>query len=202
MTLHKLRPPGQTLEVRIAGAFAEDATSDDVARLLAEVETAANAADDAAEEARVRALDPLLSSDGVAVARREMDDAAFKRDRLKVAAAKLSERVAALKAFEAERHARAEHERVLAERNRLAKEMEHMAEPILEIARLVVKIDLFDHEIRCYNLRPTRLGYIRPVVSGGSSLEILFQAGPVRTAFGDLGRLSLQATKAMAGRSF
>jgi hypothetical protein len=111
MTLHKLRPPGQTLDARIAGAFAEDATSDDVARLLSEVETAANAADDAAEEARVRALDPLLSSDGVAVARREMDDAAFKRDRLKVAAAKLSERVAALKAFEAERHARAEHDR-------------------------------------------------------------------------------------------
>jgi hypothetical protein len=188
-----------TMDAHIAAAFADDATSANVARLLSEVETAANAADAAAEEARVRALDPLLSSDGVAVARREMDDAAFKRDRLKVAAAKLAERVEALKALEAERHARAEHQRILAERTRLAEEMGRFAEPILEIARLLAKIDLFDQEIRSYNLRPTRLGYVRPVLSGDASVvEILLQDGPIRGAFTDLvARQSPKATKAV-----
>jgi hypothetical protein len=103
MTLHKLRPPGQTLDARIAGAFAEDATSESVSGLLAEVEAAAGAAEADAEAARARALDPLVSSDGAVVARREMDDAAFKRDRLREAARKLSERVAAVRALEADR---------------------------------------------------------------------------------------------------
>ena len=178
----------QTMDSRIAAAFADDARSADVSILLAEVESAAGAAEADAEAARARALDPLSSSDGVAVARREMEDAAFKRDRLKVAAAKLSERVEALKALEADRHARAEHTRILTERARLAEEMERSAEPIPAIARLLAKIERFDHEIRCYNLSPTRLSNIPPVISGrGSSVvEILFQDGPVRGVFVDL----------------
>ena len=82
MTLHKHRPTDQTLDVRIAGAFAEDATSDNVAGLLSEVEAAANAADAAAEAARARALDPLLSQSDARHARETWDDAEFQRDRL------------------------------------------------------------------------------------------------------------------------
>lgn len=70
------------LEARIAEAFTEAATSDDVGRLLPEVEGAASSADAVAREARTRALDPLLSRDEVNLARREMDDAFFNRDRL------------------------------------------------------------------------------------------------------------------------
>ena len=44
----------------------------------------------------------------------------------------LAERVEALKALEADRLMRAEHERVLAEREQLAKEMEQMAGPYYE----------------------------------------------------------------------
>ena len=184
----KDRATEQTLDTRVAAAFAEDAKSADVARLLTEVEAAANAAEADAEAARARALDPLSSSGSVAVARREMEDAAFNRDRLKVAAAKLSERVAALQAVEADRRARAEHARILAERSRLAEEIERAAEPIPAIARLLTKIERFDHEIRCYSLSPTRLSNIPPVISGrGSSVvEILFQDGPVRGVFVDL----------------
>ena len=47
------------LEARIAEAFTEAATSDDVGRLLPEVEGAASSADAVAREARTRALDPL-----------------------------------------------------------------------------------------------------------------------------------------------
>jgi len=49
------------MDARIAAAFANDAKSADVSRLLPEVEAAAQAADAATGEARSRALDPLLS---------------------------------------------------------------------------------------------------------------------------------------------
>jgi hypothetical protein len=72
--------PTIDLDARIAAAFAEDANSDDVCRLLADVGPAAKEAEAAAEEARARALDPLIED--VIAARRSMDGAAFKRDRL------------------------------------------------------------------------------------------------------------------------
>jgi hypothetical protein len=74
-------------------------------------------------------------------------DAAFKRDRLQEASAKLTERVGALKALEADRRLQVEHVRVLAERDRLAEEMERMAEPIARIAHLVVEIEVVDRKI-------------------------------------------------------
>ena len=77
--------PAEELDGRIAAAFSEDAKSGDVARLLAEVKTVTSAAEAAAETARKHALDPLLSGDDLKLARREMDDAAFKRDRLQEA---------------------------------------------------------------------------------------------------------------------
>ena len=72
----------------------------------------------------------LLSRDDVKVARREMEDANFTRDRLHEAGTKLAERVDDLKSLEADCRAGDEHERVLTERDRLADEMERMAEPI------------------------------------------------------------------------
>ena len=82
----------------------------------------------------------------VKLARREMDDAMFHRDRLREAASKLAERVEALKALEADRRLRAEHERVSAERDRLAEEMQRMVEPIVRIAHLVRAIEFCDRE--------------------------------------------------------
>jgi hypothetical protein len=191
------------LDERIAAAFANDAKSADVSILLAEVETAASAAKADAEAARARALDPLLSRDDVKLARREMEDAAFTRDRLHQAGTKLAERVEALKALEAERHARAEHKRVLTDRNRLAEEAARFAEPILEIAKFLAKADVLDREIRAYNQRPTRLGHVPPVLVGDASVvETLLQEGPIRVAFTDLvARQYPKATKAMAGHS-
>jgi hypothetical protein len=95
--------PAEELDGRIAAAFSDDANSDEAARLLAEVKEAAFAAELAAETARKHALDPLLSGDDLKLARREMLDAAFKWDRLQEASAKLTERVEALKALEADR---------------------------------------------------------------------------------------------------
>ena len=74
------------LEGRIAAAFAEGATSDDVAAVLLETDEAACAAGEAAEQARAKALDPELSAPDLPAARHDMDDAAFGRDRLAAAA--------------------------------------------------------------------------------------------------------------------
>jgi hypothetical protein len=84
--------PAEELDGRTAAAFSEDAKSGDVARLLAEVKTVTSAAEAAAETARKHALDPLLSGYDLKLAPREMLDAAFKRDRLQEASAKLTER--------------------------------------------------------------------------------------------------------------
>ena len=69
------------------------AKSADVATLIKHTNLAAKSAAELAEEARKRALDPALSANGVADARRAMDDAAFKRDRLQAAVTKLGERL-------------------------------------------------------------------------------------------------------------
>jgi hypothetical protein len=81
------------LDDRIAAAFADDAKSTDVATLIKHTERAARSAADAAGQARKRALDPTLSAKHVADARRAMDDAAFRRDRLQAAVTRLGERL-------------------------------------------------------------------------------------------------------------
>jgi hypothetical protein len=164
------------LDAQIAAAFAGDAKSVDVSRLLPEVEAAAKAADAAAGEARSRALDPLLSRDDVKDARREREDAAFVGDRLHEAGKKLVARIEALKSVEADGRMWAEQQRVEAERDKLAEEMENMADPIMQIAHLVPQIEACDGETGRLNATSTsRFGYVRPVLSGAApAVAVLF----------------------------
>ena len=181
----------EELDGRIAAAFTDDAKSADAARLLAGVKEATSAAELAAETTRKHAPDPLLSGDDLKLARREMDDAAFKRDRLQEASAKLAERVEALKALEADRRMWEEHERVLDERDRLAEEMEHMADSIAQIAHLVRQIEACDREIGRLNATSAaKFGHIRIVLSGAAPvIAALFQDALVRDAFIAVARL-------------
>jgi nucleoside-triphosphatase THEP1 len=155
--------------------------------VLAEVEAAAKAAD----EARSRALDPLLPRDDVKVTRRKMEDAGFVRDRLHEAGRKLAGRIEALKALEEDRRLRAEHERVEAERDKLAEEMEGMAEPIVKIAHTVSRIAICDREIGPLNATSTsRFGYVRPVLSGAAPVvAVLFGDAIVWDTFIAVARL-------------
>jgi hypothetical protein len=166
------------MDVRIAAAFTDGATSDDVSRLLTEVEAAVKGAETAAEAAWAHAWDPLVARDDMNHARRQMEEEAFRRDRLSEAARRLGERLVELKALEKASAQRAEHERVSAERDRLAAEMERIAEPIAEIAALVAQIDAWDREIRNINATTgLALGHIR---------HILARAAPViATLLGD-----------------
>src|SRR5688500_2326548 len=91
VVLHK--PQNLDLDDRIAAAFGDGANSAEVANLIEETEAAAVASAEAAEGARTRALDPALSANAVAQARRDMEDAAFRRERLQTALARLKERL-------------------------------------------------------------------------------------------------------------
>jgi hypothetical protein len=183
----------EELDARIATAFGDDVKSDDVRRVLADVEAAAKVAEAAADDARARALDPLVAD--VIAARRAMDDAAFKRDRLSEAAKRLGKRVEELKAQEKYRAERAEHERVSAERERLAADFGRMAEPIVQIAHLVRQIDLCDREIGRLNATSTLgLGYVPLVLSGAApAIKALFQEALVWDAFNAVAGLPSKA---------
>jgi hypothetical protein len=175
--------PTLDLDARIAAAFAEDTVSDDVQCLLVAVEAAAMEAEAEAEEARACALDPLVED--LIVARRAMDDAAFKRDRLTEAVKRLGVRVDELMALEKARAHRAQHDRILAERNVLAEEMERMAEPIVQIALLVSKIEACDREVGWVNATSAlEHGHIGMVLSGAApAIRALFQDAVVWDAF-------------------
>jgi hypothetical protein len=101
------------------------------------------------------------------------------------AASRLGERVAELKALEADSRMWAEHERVLDERDRLAEEMEHMADPIAQIAHLVRQIEACDREIGRLNaISAAKFGHIRIVLSGAApAITTLFQDALVWDTF-------------------
>jgi hypothetical protein len=171
-----------TLHARIIEAFADDMKSADVARLLVEVEAATSAAELAAGTAKKAALDPLLSRDDLKLARAEMEDANFTRDRLHEAGTKLAERVATLKALEEGRLARADHDRVLAERDKLAAEMAGMA----QIAHIVREIEACDRQVRRVNNETStaKFGRIPFVLSGSApAITVLFRDCLVSDAF-------------------
>jgi hypothetical protein len=164
MTAPEALAPDQVLDTLIAAAFSDGAKSSDVSALLPEVKAAAKAADAAAAEARTRALDPSLVGEDAKVARREMDDTSFLRDRLTEAASRLGERVAELKTLEADRRLWADHARLSAERDRLAERMAGLADPIAQIAHTVAEISTCDGQIKQLNTK-ARGAYIPPVLS-------------------------------------
>jgi hypothetical protein len=85
--------PASTLVERIAAAFVDGVKSGEVVGLIREAEAAAISSADAADRARERAFDPALTATSVAAARREMEDAAFRRDRMQEAGRRLGGRL-------------------------------------------------------------------------------------------------------------
>ena len=110
-----------TLEQRIASVLSSDATSDVIAILITEVETAIVAADKAAEEEREKALDPLASPNA-AKARAAMEDAVFMRDRLRTVLPRLQARLTDVQAAEYAARWEPDFEGVQARRDKLAQE--------------------------------------------------------------------------------
>ena len=112
-----------TLDERIHAAFADGATSSGVADLITEAEAVAIASGEEAEAVRTRALDPALAAVDVAAARRDMEDASFRRDRLGEAVRRLGERLREVKAEEEQARRQTVYDAALAERDKLAAEL-------------------------------------------------------------------------------
>lgn len=149
-----MRAAKLSLDDQIATAFLPGAKSESVIPLIAEAEAAAISAGEAAEHARDRALDPALAAEVVAAARREMEDAAFRRDRMQRAAIKLRERATELRDQEEDRRRWLAYEKAKAERDKLAVELKNAYPTIaLHLADLVARIDANDGELERINTK-------------------------------------------------
>lgn len=143
-----------SLEERIAGAFSAGTKSEAVAALVREVDTAALALEEAAERARERALDPTLSSADLAAARSDMEDVAFRRDRMKVALARLLDRAKELEHKEEQQRRWDAYEKTMAERDALAAELKELFSPFeAHVIDLLARIEANDRVIERINTR-------------------------------------------------
>jgi chromosome segregation ATPase len=150
---------GSDLDDRIAFTFKDGVKSDDVRVLIIEAEAACIASDEAANQARTRALDPALTANDVAQARRQMEDAAFQRERLQTAVSRLQERLKEVKAQEEDERRWIAYEKAKAERDKLAEELKAIY-PSFEakLSDLLFRIDANDKEIERINDRARPMG--------------------------------------------
>src|SRR5262245_35658952 len=143
-----------TLEERIAAAFGKT-NSSDVTALIAEAEIAVVACSEAAEAARLQALNPALCAADVAAARHQMEDAAFKLDRMQEAVRRLGERLREVKTQEEQARRRTAYDAALAERDKLAAELAEVYPPLAaKLADLAARIAANDAEIERVNQKP------------------------------------------------
>jgi hypothetical protein len=141
-----------SLDERIAAAFAIGAKSADVATLIKNTERAASSTAELAEQARNHALDPTLSGSQLEDARKCMDDAAFKRDRLQAALGKLKERLKQLLEQEENAQRQVIYDKLKAERDQLAKEYADLYPTVAQkLAEVLSRIAANDREVDYIN---------------------------------------------------
>ena len=133
--------PGD-LDDRIAAAFADGVKSESLKVLIVEAEAASLASGEAADHARERALDPALTAKAVAEARRQMEDAVFRRERLQTAVSRLKDRLKEVRAQEEDQRRWATYQKLEAERNKLAAELKAIYPSVEnQFGKLIVKIE-------------------------------------------------------------
>jgi hypothetical protein len=141
-----------SLDERIAAAFGDGAKSEDVAALIKEAIAASLVCNDTAESARRRALNPVLSGSEIADARKEMEDAAFRRERLQTAVTGLRERLERVKAQEEDQERQLVYDRVKAERDKLVAELREIYPAFAnKLADLLPRIAANDREVEYIN---------------------------------------------------
>ena len=140
------------LDARIAAAFSDRITSSEIADLIEETQAASLSADTSAEGARARALDPILSTQEVDAARRAMEDARFRRERLANAVIKLEERLAQVLAEEEDHRRRIAYDKAQVERDKLAAELTDIYPAFAQrLAELLPRIAANDREVDYIN---------------------------------------------------
>jgi hypothetical protein len=154
----------RSLEKRIAATLgSSDATSTDLAALIAETEAAIIQAEATAEVERAKALDPVVSPDA-SEAREAMQAAEFSRDRLRTVLPRLQVRYEEIAAAEFLTQWRADYEVLKVKRDALAAELgELYPDFVTKIVALLGRVAANDAEL-------FRLHQARP---GGAGLHLL-----------------------------
>jgi hypothetical protein len=152
-----ITPTASDLDKRIAAAFGDGVTSEHVKELIVEAEAASVASGEGAERARERALDPTLTAKVVAEARREMEDSAFRRERLENAVTRLRDRLNVVLADEEDERRLIAYEKVKSERDKLAAELKAIYPPFeAQLRDLMPRIEANDREIDYVNRHTPR----------------------------------------------
>jgi chromosome segregation ATPase len=143
---------GADLDQRIAAAFRDGTRPEDVTALIAEADAASIAAGEAADRARGRALDPALTAKAVAEARRQMEDASFRSERLQSAVTRLRDRLQELVAQEEDQQRLVAYKKAKAARDKLADEL-RATYPAIEaqLRDLLPRLAANDREIERIN---------------------------------------------------
>jgi len=145
------------LDDRMAAAFTDGATSDTVAALIQEAESAARAAGGAAEQAPTRPLEPATAD--AATARREMEDG-VRHERLQAVVSRLRERLTEVRAAEEDDRRRSAYEEASAERDELAAELARVYPPLAaQLADLLGRLRASDDRIEHMNANALPRGY-------------------------------------------
>jgi hypothetical protein len=147
-TTRPITPPPDDLDERIAAAFADSASKDQVRGLIRETSAAVEVIEEAARRAQAHAHDPMLSMSEAAQARREADDIAFRHSRLRAAADRLRDRLQELRDNEKDAHHRALYEAAKADRDRLAEELAELYPSLTEkLLNLLTRLAASDRAI-------------------------------------------------------
>jgi hypothetical protein len=149
------------LDDRMAAAFTDGATSDTVAALIQEAESAARAAGGAAEQAPTRPLEPATAD--AATSRREMEDG-VRHERLQAVVSRLRERLTEVRAAEEDDRRRAAYEEASAERDELAAELARVYPPLAaQLADLLGRLRASNDRIEYTNVHALPRG-CRPLL--------------------------------------
>jgi hypothetical protein len=138
------------LEQEIVAALEADVNSSDLSALIERTEVAISKADQAAETARTKALDPALSPDPK-TARAAMEDAVFIRDRLHGLKPRLQQRLQQVEAAEAHARWLAVYERVSTMVEESARRFAKYPELIDELISLFQDAEAVDKEVARVN---------------------------------------------------
>jgi hypothetical protein len=177
----------EPLEARIASVLSDtDVTSAALADLVIETEAAITAAHKAAEEARVRALDPVLSPDPKA-ARAAMEDAAFTRDRLRTLLPRLQRRYDKVKRREVKTAWDKQYDALAPRVGALAEELKaHYCKFVPKIADILARARELNQEVR--RVRDTKP---YPESGQGDDGRHLYEVELVARGYSDLGQQGL-----------
>ena len=170
-----------TLEDKIADAFIQSTPSKLIARLIGQAQDAAATAGKQAAKARDDALNPALSGDDLERARREMDDAAFRRDRLTSAASRLDVRLKEMLRAEEDARRRVEYDKARLERDTLAVEIKEVYPALArQLAELANRMAANDQRLELINRarRPTGAPALKLAEALARQLADVAAAGP------------------------